>query len=47
MKEIIQRAALRIPKGIKNAVSISIAFCFDLLIGNENTISEEHKPKTV
>ena len=27
MKEMIQCATLRIPEGMKNAVSISIAFC--------------------
>ena len=46
IKEIIQCATHRILKGIKNAVSISIAFSFDFLIRNENIISEEHKIKS-
>ena len=29
----------------KNAISISIAFCFDILIRNENITSEECKTK--
>ena len=44
-KEIIHRATLRIPKGMKNAVFISIAFFLDVLIRNENIISKEHKTK--
>ena len=42
---MIQCATLGIPKGMKNAVSISIAFCLDLLIRNENVTSEECKTK--
>ena len=45
MKKVIQRATLGIPKGMKNAVSISIAFSLDFLIRNENIISEERKTK--
>ena len=33
------------PKGMKNAVSISIAFCLDFSIRNENITSEECKTK--
>ena len=47
MKDIIQRATLRIPKGMKNAVSISTAFSIDMLIRNENIISKERKTKSV
>ena len=44
IKEMIQCATLGIPKGMKkNAFSISIAFCLDILIRNENIISEECK----
>ena len=32
-------------QGMKNAVSISIAFCLDFLIRNENITSEERKTK--
>ena len=46
MKEMIQCATLRVPKGMnKNAVSISIALCLDFLIRNENITSEECKTK--
>ena len=45
IKETIQRATLSIPKGIKNAVSISIAFSLDVLIRNENITFEERKTK--
>ena len=45
MKEMIQFATLGIPKGIKNTVSIFIAFCPAFLIRNENTTSEECKTK--
>ena len=45
MKEMIQCATLGIPKGMKNAISISIAFCLDVLIRNENITSEECKTK--
>ena len=44
---MIQSATLGIPKGMKNAVSISIAFCLDFLIRNQNIASEECKAKTV
>ena len=47
IKEIIQLAALCIPKGMKkNAVFISIAFNVNILIRNENIISEQRKTKT-
>ena len=42
---MIQCATLRVPKGMKKAVSISIAFCFDFLIRNENVTSKECKTK--
>ena len=45
IKEMIQCATLGIPKGMKNTVSISIAFCLDFLIRNENITSEECKTK--
>ena len=48
IKEMIQLATLGVPKGMKkNAVSISIAFCLDILIRNENITSEECTTKTV
>ena len=47
IKEMIQCATLRIPKGMKNTVSISIAFWLDFLIRNENITSEKCKTKTV
>ena len=42
---MIQCATLGISKGMKNAVSTSIAFCLDFLIRNDNIISEECKTK--
>ena len=42
-KEIINCATFGIPKGMKNAVSVSIAFTIDILIRNENIGSKEHK----
>ena len=46
IQEIIQRATLGIPKGMKkNAISISIAFSINILIRNENITSEQHKTK--
>ena len=45
VKEIIQRATLGIPKGVKNAVYISTAFSIDISMRHENIISEEHKTK--
>ena len=42
---MIQCAGLGIPKGMKNAISISMAFCLDVLIKNENIASEEWKTK--
>ena len=39
---MIQCGSLGIPKGLKNAISISIAFCLDFLIRNENITSECH-----
>ena len=47
IKEIIQYATLRIPKGMKNSVSIFIAFSIDIWINNENITSQKHKTKTV
>ena len=35
-KEIIKHATLGIPKGMKNAVSISFASTIDIFIRNEN-----------
>ena len=45
IKEIIQRVTLWIPKGMKNAISVSVAFNVHILIRNENTISEKGKTK--
>ena len=42
---MIQCATLGIPKRMKNAASISIAFCLDFFIRNENITSEEYKNK--
>ena len=42
---MIQCASLGIPKGMKNAISISMAFCHDVLIKKENIASEEWKTK--
>ena len=36
-EEIIKHVNLEIPKGMKNAISISFAFTIDILIRNENT----------
>ena len=36
---------LGIPKGMKNAISISVAFSTDILIRNEDITSEERKTK--
>ena len=45
-KEIIKRATLGIPKGMKkNAISIPIAFRVDVLIRYENIISKEYNTK--
>ena len=46
-KETIKCATLGIPKGMKNAISISFAFTIDILTRNENIDSQEHKTKTV
>ena len=40
---IIQHTTLGIPGELKNAISVS--FAFNILIGNENVTSEEHKTK--
>ena len=40
-----QCVTLRIPKGIKNAVSICNGFCLDFLIRNEKITSKEYKTK--
>ena len=45
IKEIIQRATLWLPKECKNAIPIFIAFSIDVLIRDENIISEERKTK--
>ena len=45
LKMLEKRANLGIPKKMKNAVSISIDFSVDILIRNENIISQEHKTK--
>ena len=42
-KEITKCVTLWIPKGMKNAISISFAFTVDILIRNENIGSNEHK----
>ena len=48
MKEMIQCATPGIPKGMKNAVSISISVCLDFFIRNEIITSERNaKQKTV
>ena len=49
IKEIIQRATLGIPKGMKNADSISVAFSINILIRNENTVQilRNTKQKTI
>ena len=44
-KEVVQSATLRIPKGMKNAISISITVSNHILIKIENIISEEYKTK--
>ena len=44
-KKIIHCATQGIFKGIKNAISISVAVSVDSLIRNEKIISEEHKTK--
>ena len=44
---MIQCATLGIPKGMKTAASIFIAFCLDFFIRNDNMTSEECKTKTV
>ena len=41
---MIQCASLGIPKGMKNTVSISIAFCLDFFIRNENITAKQKKP---
>ena len=46
IKEIIQRATLEIPKGMKkNVISSSIAFSIHTLIRNENITPEKRKTK--
>ena len=44
-KRMIQCVTLRIPKGMKNVISMSVASCLDFLIRNENITSEECKTK--
>ena len=41
--KIIHPVRLRIPKGTKNIISISIAVLVECLIRNENIAFEEHK----
>ena len=45
IKAIIQCATLGIPKGMKKCNFLSIVFCLDFLIRNENITSEECKEK--
>ena len=46
IKKMIRCAILGIPQeNEKNAISISIAFCLDFLIRNENITSEKCKTK--
>ena len=46
IKEMIQQCAtLGFPRELKSAFSISIAFCLDVLIRNENITPEECKTK--
>ena len=47
IKEIIQHANVWIPKGMKNAVSIYIAFTNDILIRNEHITPRNTKQKAV
>ena len=47
IEEIIQRATLWIPKGIKNCNFYSIAFSINILVRDENIIFEEWRTKTV
>ena len=42
---MIQCATLWVPEGMKNVVSISIVFCLDFLIRNENITSVKYKTK--
>ena len=42
---MIQCATIGIAKGIKNAISMAIAFWLDFFIRNENMTSEEGKTK--
>ena len=44
---MIQCASLGIPKEMENAISISIAFCLDFFITNENITSEECRQMNV
>ena len=45
IKEMIQCATFGITKRMKNAISISIAFCHGFFIINENVTSEECRTK--
>ena len=45
IKEKTKRATVGIPKGMKKAVSISIAFSVNVLIRNETIISQQRKTK--
>ena len=47
IKEIIQHETLWIPKGMKQAISVSIAFSVGILIRNKNIIPRNAKQKTV
>ena len=46
-REMIKRATLGISKGIKNAVSSSIAFSVDILIRNEKEFQRNTKQNIV
>ena len=45
IKEIIQHGSLWIPKGMKKCNFCFIAFSIDILIRNENMISQERETK--
>ena len=44
---MIQCATLGIPKGMRNEISISIAFSIDILVRNENITSGKRKTEAV
>ena len=45
--EIIQRATLGIPKGMKKCNFYFIAFSINILMRNENITFKEHKTKAI